>query len=210
MKRSKGKLVKWDGQKAFGFLQLIDSKEQVFIHKNALNNKYRTPKMGDIITFTFAKDKHGRTCAADAMFSGEKRTKKKAKSNFSSDKTPSRSISLYIGMIFLIALTTSFLAGLVPFKLLALYLVMSCVSFLAYAIDKSKAERGNYRTQESTLHAFAVLGGWPGSAFGQYAFRHKTQKAAFKRVFWVSVIVNVLILTWLLTESSGIFLRIFQ
>ena len=41
------------------------------------------------------------------------------------------------------------------------YLLMSLVAFIAYALDKRAARRGEWRTPESTLHALELLCGWP-------------------------------------------------
>jgi uncharacterized membrane protein YsdA (DUF1294 family) len=47
--------------------------------------------------------------------------------------------------------------------------------------------------RESTLHWLALVGGWPGAMLAQRAFRHKTHKKSFRRVFRVTVIVNVIL-----------------
>lgn len=63
----------------------------------------------------------------------------------------------------------------------------SLVAVLLYGVDKLKAARGWWRISERTLHVCAVLGGWPGAVWGQYLFRHKTQKLTFRAVFWVTL-----------------------
>ncbi|XEH29213.1 DUF1294 domain-containing protein [Edwardsiella tarda] len=37
-------------------------------------------------------------------------------------------------------------------------------------------------------------GGWPGGLLGQWLFRHKTRKAAFRNAFMLSVVANLLLL----------------
>ena len=69
--------------------------------------------------------------------------------------------------------------------------VMSLVCFLAYGLDKRKAVNGGRRVSERTLHLMAFLGGWPGALLGQRHFRHKTQKVAFRLVFWMVVVCHV-------------------
>lgn len=73
----------------------------------------------------------------------------------------------------------------------ALYAGLSIITFVVYAMDKSAATRGNWRTKESTLHLLALAGGWPGALLAQQLLRHKSAKASFRRVFWVTVLVNV-------------------
>lgn len=72
-------------------------------------------------------------------------------------------------------------------------LILSVVAFLTYGFDKWSARRGRGRVAEKTLHTMAVLGGWPGAYAGQRVFRHKTQKAAFQRIFWCSVAIHVIV-----------------
>ena len=73
----------------------------------------------------------------------------------------------------------------------AIYLITSIITFLVYAQDKSAAKHNRWRTKESTLHSLALTGGWPGALLAQKILRHKSSKAAFQRVFWVTVVVNV-------------------
>ncbi|MEO6876529.1 MAG: DUF1294 domain-containing protein [Opitutaceae bacterium] len=66
-------------------------------------------------------------------------------------------------------------------------LALSFFAYLAYWDDKRRAEAGEWRTPESTLHLAALLGGWPGAFLGQRIFRHKTSKVSFLIVFWITV-----------------------
>ena len=80
------------------------------------------------------------------------------------------------------------------------YAITSVITFLAYAQDKSAAQHHRWRTKESTLHGLALIGGWPGALLAQKCLRHKSSKASFQRVFWVTVVVNVLAVSWLMSQ----------
>jgi uncharacterized membrane protein YsdA (DUF1294 family) len=82
-------------------------------------------------------------------------------------------------------------ADLLPWPLPWLALLASLVTFGLYWRDKRAAVRGGWRTPESTLHLWALFGGWPGALWGQQRFRHKTSKREFRRVFWLTVALNV-------------------
>jgi uncharacterized membrane protein YsdA (DUF1294 family) len=69
--------------------------------------------------------------------------------------------------------------------------VMSLVCFIAYGLDKRRAANGGRRVSERTLHLLAFLGGWPGALIGQRQFRHKTQKAPFRIIFWLLVVAHI-------------------
>ncbi|WP_377923146.1 DUF1294 domain-containing protein [Alteromonas sediminis] len=198
----KGKLVKWDTEKAFGFIAPNGGGNHIFIHKTAFSNRKRTPQLDDVITFTLSKDKQGRNCAADAMYSGEKIQVKQAKSV--------SKFSIYLSLLFVSAMTIASILGNVPFKLLYVYVGLSLITFTMYSFDKSKAQRGDWRTPESTLHFLSILGGWPGAAIAQQILRHKSKKKEFRFIFWITVILNVTALAWLLSSHGVHFIEIFR
>ena len=74
---------------------------------------------------------------------------------------------------------------------LIVVIVMSVACFIAYGLDKRQATNGGRRVSERTLHLTAFLGGWPGALMAQRHFRHKTQKATFRIVFWIVVVLHV-------------------
>jgi len=199
--RLKGKIIKWNIDKAFGFIGPNGGGDHVFIHKTALANRSRTPQINDVITFSITKDKDGRYCACDATFSGEKLKKKEAKkvSKF----------TVYLSLLFLTAITLAFFTGNLPEKLLYVYIGLSALTFITYAIDKSKAKNGSWRTQESTLHLFSIAGGWPGAALAQQFLRHKSAKREFRNVFWFTVIINLGALIWLYSSYGRDVLKLF-
>src|SRR5690606_34065621 len=59
-----------------------------------------------------------------------------------------------------------------PPWLALVYLIASAIAFVAYALDKSAAKNGTWRTSESTLHVLAIAGGWPGALLAQQLLRH--------------------------------------
>lgn len=72
----------------------------------------------------------------------------------------------------------------------AVYAVVGAITFVTYGVDKRAAQRGARRVPESTLHLLALTGGWPGALAAQQMFRHKTRKQPFRVVFWLTVVVN--------------------
>lgn len=81
--------------------------------------------------------------------------------------------------------------------LLSIVLLASAVSFVAMWRDKRAAERGGWRTPESTLHVLELLGGWPGSFAAQRLLRHKNRKLRYQVIFWACVAIDVAIVVWL-------------
>lgn len=112
--RLKGKLTKWTGEKAFGFIVPNGGGDHVFIHKSAFSNRQRTPQVNDIITFSIAKDNQGRYCADEGIFSGEKLKNKQAKSV--------SKFSIYLSVIFLGLILAALVVGYIPISLALVYL----------------------------------------------------------------------------------------
>lgn len=79
------------------------------------------------------------------------------------------------------------------------YLLLSLLSFLIYALDKSAARAGRQRIPENTLHLLALSGGWPGALIAQQVLRHKSSKLAFRIVFWLTVCLNIALFLLLTT-----------
>ncbi|GHE88179.1 DUF1294 domain-containing protein [Thalassotalea profundi] len=192
--RLKGKLIKWDNDKAFGFIAPNGGGEHVFIHKNAFSNRNRTPNINDIITFSITKDKQGRYCADLATYSGEKLKIRQAKNI--------NQFSIYLSIIFLSGLVFALLFNIISSTVVFYYFGCSMFTYIIYAVDKAKAQRGEWRTSESALHTLALIGGWPGAAVAQQTLRHKSQKKAFRSVFWLTVIINCGVLSWLLSVNG--------
>lgn len=73
----------------------------------------------------------------------------------------------------------------------ALYAVVSVITYITYVVDKKAAIKNRRRVSEKSLHLLALAGGWPGALLAQQRWRHKTQKASFRVVFWLTVIANL-------------------
>ncbi len=105
--------------------------------------------------------------------------------------------------LFLVIVGLFVLVNSIPPLILALYLIASLLTFIIYAADKSAARRGAWRTPESTLHLLSLAGGWPGALIAQETLRHKSKKASFRFVFWLTVFLNCGVFVWLFTPSGA-------
>ena len=110
-------------------------------------------------------------------------------------------------MVFAPLLVLSFYLGHTPLWVPALFFVVSLMAFAIYYKDKRAAVTGSWRTPESTLHIWALFGGWPGAVIAQQTLRHKTQKKSFRHVFWLTVMLNVAAFSWMHTVEGARLLR---
>lgn len=82
--------------------------------------------------------------------------------------------------------------------LLAIYAVMSSLTYVVYGFDKRAAQKGQSRISEKTLHLLSLFCGWPGALLAQHHLRHKTIKQPFKAILWIMILVNCGVTVWLL------------
>jgi len=198
-RRIQGKITHWNEQKGYGFISPAAGARQVFVHIRAFSNRTKPPKLNQLVSFSLSTDKQGRPCAVMVTRIGEKQPGW-LKGNRSS-------LMILAAMFFLGLVVLSVLfAGLHEY-ILFIYLVISVITYVVYAIDKSAAQTGAWRVSESTLHMLALVGGWPGAQIAHQRLRHKSKKEAFRFVFWVTVVVNCTAFAWLFTDEGERFLE---
>jgi uncharacterized membrane protein YsdA (DUF1294 family) len=76
---------------------------------------------------------------------------------------------------------------------LAIYGIVSAVTFVLYGYDKGMARRNEWRVPEAVLHFIELLGGWPGATIARGIFRHKCgrRKANFRAVTWFIALTHI-------------------
>ena len=195
--RYQGKITRWQDAQGYGFISPNQGGAEVFVHIKSFANRQRRPEVGQIVTYELAQDERGRRQARATDFVGAAKKARNARS------TAASRLPLLLAGLFLAFVTLSVLAGKLPLALLGLYAGASPIAFIAYAIDKSAARQQRWRTQESTLHLLALIGGWPGALVAQNRLRHKTSKGSFLAVFWVCVLLNCAALGLLLSPVGS-------
>ena len=197
--RYQGRITTWQDDKGFGFITPNGGDARIFVHIKSFSNRQRRPAGNEIVTYELKVDDKGRAQAAVVAFVGEQM--------LPSSSSGYSIIPPLFACGFLIFVAASAFTGKLPKVVLALYLVASIIAFFAYAFDKSAAKNNRWRTQESTLHLFALVGGWPGALAAQRLLRHKSNKTSFQSVFWGTVFLNCGVFGWLLTPYGATILR---
>jgi uncharacterized membrane protein YsdA (DUF1294 family)/cold shock CspA family protein len=194
MFRRKGTIVEWNDDRGFGFIAPAKGGERVFCHIKSFRNLTQRPARGQVYTYQLARDMGGRSRAREIHPADvDLRTSVAPPQDIRVNG--SHPIAAYAGsLLLLLALTALVYLQRLPWPVFPWYLGLSLVTFVVYGWDKASAQGGFRRTPEKSLNALALAGGWPGGWIAMESFRHKTQKASFRRGFWFAVALNVLVL----------------
>ncbi|HEY8329228.1 MAG TPA: DUF1294 domain-containing protein [Rhodanobacter sp.] len=190
-----GRITDWNDDKGFGFVTPNGGGDRAFVHIKAFERPSPRPVSGQLISYEPRKDERGRFNAAAIRLVTPQQEKRTSRRNGWPRKA--------IATLFLVALVIGWFLSRIPTIILLIYGAMSVLTFAMYGIDKSAAVNNRWRTQESTLHFAGLLGGWPGALFAQDVFHHKSRKAEFQFVFWVTTTLNCVALAWLLADGKA-------
>jgi len=186
--RFEGTLKTWNDDRGFGFIEPAQGGQEIFVHVKAFGPRVRRPQVRQLLSFEIEPGPKGRKRAKNVELVRGVAARSKARHE---SPAPWGTAALFAIPGFAVLFVAVAILWKPPLVLAAAYLAASLVAFIAYALDKSAARRGAWRTSEGTLHLLAVVGGWPGALLAQQVLRHKSTKAEFRAVFWGTVILNV-------------------
>ena len=176
--RIRGKIASWNSDKGFGFIAPSSGERQIFVHIKSLPHRSSHPEVGLKVSYEIASDAQGRPRAENVKIS-------------QGGISPGPALKAFLAAAtFLLSIYAATVLRLLPVLLVWWYLGLSATSLAIYALDKSAARKSGQRTPENTLHFLSLLGGWPGALYAQQLLRHKSSKASFRAVFWVTVVLN--------------------
>ena len=185
-----GRIQQWDDAKGYGFVEPNGGGTRAFTHIEAFKQRSRRPVNGDIIVYEVEQDRNGNHRACNISLLKDH----KAKRLRANKPTSQRKRNIIVLSIFSGALALFTLSGRLPFIVPIVYGAVSLLTILFYGIDKSAAKKEKRRVSEAKLHILSLLGGWPGALLAQQIFKHKRSKSSFMRVYWVTVLVNLILL----------------
>ena len=193
------RLIEWNGEKGYGFLENDGSR--LFLHIRDFAERGYWPRIGDLIHFRVGYDRQGRACAVDAKIeqqaSGTRIT-----------------FTRVFALVILLVLPALAVRRFAPNLLYASIYVLgiSLATWFAYAHDKNRAKSGGWRVAEAQLHLLELIGGWPAAFIAQRWLRHKSLKSGYQFIFWLIVFLHQFValdslLNW---KFSSIFLAWFD
>ena len=191
--RTQGKITHWNQEKGYGFITPSAGAKRVFVHISAFRGRGNQPEVDQLVEFSLSTDQKGRPCAVGVTEAGAGRGQTGRKGRLTYVAGAAGFLVIVVGLV---------LFGVMRIEVLFLYLIASMLTYLVYYSDKTAAQKGSWRTQESTLHALSLIGGWPGALIAQETLRHKSRKTSFRLGFWLTVILNCGLFAWLCTPSG--------
>jgi uncharacterized membrane protein YsdA (DUF1294 family) len=85
--------------------------------------------------------------------------------------------------------------------ILIILLLSNLLCFLLFFLDKQKAQRGQRRISEKTLHLATLAGAAPGAWAAIFLLHHKNRKAAFWSITLLLTLVQGAILYFFLSPN---------
>ena len=204
--RDQGRLVEWFDEKGYGFIQPNDlSKERVFLHIKDFARPGPRPIAGCALEYRVILDERGRYRAQQVTYLKASQAAVKparAKNNIVAMPRKASPMQL-LCMAYILALAGLSLAGLLSGVIVLGISIINLMSYWFYAQDKEAAQLGNRRVPENTLHLLSFLGGWPAAWLAQQRLRHKTQKQPFRKIYFCTIALNMLLILWLISPLNA-------
>jgi uncharacterized membrane protein YsdA (DUF1294 family)/cold shock CspA family protein len=218
--KKQGTVVRWDAVKRFGFIRSPSTTADIFFHQRDLKGSL-APQAGARVTFEeiHVGGKGPRAMAVELDLpggashpalnrhdarppqarhhasnnAGRAHANSRGTTRAFARAVPAPTAPILLAMLAWMGLIVwAMSAGRLPAVTPLLALLLNLATFFVYWLDKYAAQKNQWRIAEKNLHLLALLGGWPGAWVAQQVLRHKSAKAEFRLVYWVTVIVHCL------------------
>ena len=187
-----GKLVQWDTAKGYGFITPDAGGPKLFVHIKAFGPRAAPPVVGELVSFDIGADAQGKARALNVCSTAAAKPSPAEPQHY-------RNSQLWLVPVFAALYLFVQVRWPLPPFVWGTYMAMSLATFIVYFGDKRAARLGRDRVSEATMHGLALACGWPGALLAQQLLRHKSVKPRFQRLFWLSVLANVLVFVLLAT-----------
>lgn len=202
--RDQGRLVEWFDEKGYGFIQPNDtSKDRVFLHIKDFARQGPRPIVGCALEYTVLLDGEGRFRAQQVMYLKASQTQKILPKPKNVNEQAQKLKPMQIACVgYILALAVFTISGLLSGMVLLFISIINALTYWMYAQDKEAALLGKRRVPEQTLHILSFLGGWPTAWLVQEKLRHKTQKQPFRKIYFCTIALNILLILWLISPLN--------
>ena len=205
-----GKVQDWNDERGYGFIAPLDASQdggRTFFHIRDYQQQGRRPEPGELVRYSAERQDDGRWRATQVMRAAQPRQSATRDPRHAPRKVRPYTrghdlLRVAVVLAYAGLLGWAIRHGLLPFEAAFVPVLMSIVTYLAYAADKHFAQTGRWRIPEANLHLLELLCGWPGALFAQRSLRHKSRKGEYRVVFWMMVALNLAAtLAWIYWKS---------
>lgn len=198
-----GKVIRWEADRGFGFIEGSAGTQDVFFHVKDVQRGW-TPQVGQVVRYELvhvggkgpravavqgpAPRSAGRVPASNPA---PMRDRARAASPASAPRDPWLRPILWAALLWAAVLGWASATQRLPAWVVPAWLGLNVWTFVVYWRDKWAAQRGQWRTPENSLHLWSLLGGWPGARIAQQILRHKSRKEAFQTTYWATLVAHV-------------------
>ncbi|ENV90652.1 DUF1294 domain-containing protein [Acinetobacter bereziniae] len=206
--RDQGRLVEWFDDKGYGFIQPNDGlKERVFLHIKDFAQKGPRPIVGCALEYVVQLDGQGRYKAKQVTYlkatqTVHAKTNRTSQNKLNAQKASSLQPMQIICIVYIVVLAILSISGLLNGMILFFVSIINVMTYWFYSQDKEAAQMNQRRVPENTLHILAFLGGWPAAWLAQQRLRHKTQKQPFRKIYFCTIVFNILLILWLISPLN--------
>ncbi|ADT88365.1 MULTISPECIES: DUF1294 domain-containing protein [Vibrio] len=180
-----GKISEWNDAKGYGFITVDNYRGKIFFHISDVQGHGRRPKINEAVHFKLAKESNGSLRAIDI------------------ERPMVYGLSLALSVWFITVLFASIYLVNYPPIIVLFYILISAITYVVYAFDKSAMLNNEWRISEWLLHALSLLGGWPGALMAQAFLRFKTLEQPFRMIFWLTALANFSVFLYTLTGHGA-------
>lgn len=157
----------------------------MFVHIKSFSNRYRRPLGNEIVSYELVSNQKDRTRAEHVAFISDSFTIPGERG----------AVAFALPGLFLLFVAAAVFVGQLP--LASDYIWLPVLSRFCFTSAISRPpQKGRWRTNENTLHVFSLIGGWPAAFVAQKLLRHKSRKESFRILFWATVVLNCVGLSW--------------
>ena len=216
--QKQGTVVRWNAERAFGFIRSPGSAADVFFHVRDYRGA-TPPREGLAVVFEEIRggDKGPRATAVQAAGAqgapagnhgsqargarrpettragrSTARTETSAGTRRNTTPVAPAGAALAYGLMLAWAALVAWAVWTrhLPLWTVAALAGLNLTTLWLYAADKNAARQGQWRIAEKQLHLLALLGGWPAAWLAQQNMRHKSSKTAFRAIYWATIVLH--------------------
>ena len=183
-----GRIINWNDEKGYGFIQLMPGHENLFFHISTFAYHHRRPAADTAVTvLAVPRQKGGWQASRVLLREHEQAIMEEGIYDIAENSQPKKLegyLYAFLDVLYFLGLT------LISIPLAISSAIISVLTVALYRYDKRAAEQGTQRIPNSALHLASLLGGWPGALIARPLLRHKLNQKRFRCFFWASIVAN--------------------